>query len=698
MIPYILSVDPYALAALVAVVVMSATLIRQRWVVDETVVMFQDSMDAGRQGVLFFDQRGRLRKANRQARSYLPFLEGVRRYAMSDFLDYLFDSAVDVDEGLRQALRKSALDPEGGNFREIIDVDDGAALCLVEVRKMQSGKTVVLMRDVTRMREQEDHVLSLNKMNYELSQAIESSTCGVLLSDPKMKNHRVIFANQACADVFGIDADQMSGMALDEVFVKLGYGERFHDIAAAYHNHQALRQEIRVVSPHCVGWFDFSLTPVFDDAGGLDLFIAVFTDMTALKTQEAEFFKAQKLDALGRLAAGVAHDFNNMLSIVDGYSRMILNHLDRPDIVTAHIDKMQMATKRGAALTRQMLTFSRHKIAVNSAIDFGQEVAAQEALLVPLMQENISIHIEVEGEKLYGECSADNLSQILVNLGINARDAMPDGGQFSVVVEPCGWDELPIFVNEDVPKIEFLCLRVSDTGMGMEKDVQAQIFDPFYTTKDAGKGTGLGLSVVYGMVKELSGFIHVESELGCGTTFYIYIPLSDKAPPKQISGSFDDWDNIELTGYTALVAEDEPDLRAIICDTLEKRGMIVLYAGDGDEALALQDDYVGDIDILLTDVVMPGMDGLKLGELFQAMRPDTQVVYMSGYPANGDMARVSLPDDAYFIAKPVDYEMLCKLVFACLTGKDAETFPDLLRMTAAHWQTQNTVEIAGGEE
>lgn len=406
------------------------------------------------------------------------------------------------------------------------------------------------------------------------------------------------------------------------------------------------------------------------------------------KLNQAELFKAEKLDALGRLSAGVAHDFNNLLSIIDGYVSMIGKSLDDREKVLPYIDKIKAASLRGARLTRQMLTFSQHKIIVNDVIDLSRVLEDQRSFLGAMFDDIIAVKINIKEPDLYARACADGIVQILLNLCINARDAMPQGGSVSISLGVCRPSDLPQFIVEAAPGQEFLCLRVADTGEGMPPEVQEKIFDPFFTTKSQGKGSGLGLSVVYGVVQEMAGYIHVSSQVGQGSVFYIYIPQCAQKPERVLKNALGDIGEVDLAGVCVLVVEDEDDLRTLICDVLAQKGMHVLSAANGEDALVLQDSYQGVIDILVTDVVMPGMSGLKLAELMQALRENLAVIFISGYPANGQMAQVSLPDDAYFMPKPIDYDLLCRLIFVCLGDDDEDDKGQIMKMTAAHWATQ----------
>ena len=406
--------------------------------------------------------------------------------------------------------------------------------------------------------------------------------------------------------------------------------------------------------------------------------------------QEAEIFRDKKLEALGQFAAGVAHDFNNILSIVDGYIRMAGHELEEDSKVWNYLQHSRKATKRGAELTRHMLMFSRHKIITKNVIDLGTVVREQEPLLLPILDASVNCIIRTGQDNMHIECGPDTIGQILMNLAVNARDAMPDGGSFLVELKAAEAEDLPPSVPVEEREKPFACLSVSDTGTGMDKETLERIFDPFFTTKDQGKGTGLGLSIVYGLVQETGGYINVRSDLGRGTTISIYLPLTDKEPTRQIKGDVTNIEDLRLEGYTILVAEDEPDLRALVCDMLEKLGMTVLQAENGNEALAKQESFEGRIDILLTDVVMPELNGVKLAGLFQSLREETKIIFMSGYPANGKMAGVQLPEDAYFMAKPLEYELLARLIYQRLRENDSANSGENNIIEADRWKTEES--------
>ncbi|PZQ46957.1 MAG: hypothetical protein DI551_04185 [Micavibrio aeruginosavorus] len=386
--------------------------------------------------------------------------------------------------------------------------------------------------------------------------------------------------------------------------------------------------------------------------------LIVIEDTTERKIMEGQYFQSQRLEALGQLAGGVAHDFNNILSIIDGYARIARKKLGPETEAYGFMEHIASAVQRGSALTGQLLTFGRHKVVKDSVVDLGQLVRDQEMLLRPLMDASIALSIKTE-DGVFVKVAPDNICQILLNTCINSRDAMTDGGNLIVEAQKEGEGHA--------------VLRIIDTGSGMPSEVQAKMFDPFFTTKDQGKGTGLGLSMVYGLVKDMKGEIGVVSKENEGTAITIRLPLSE--PPVDKHEIIEDEDgNVRLNGFTALVAEDEPDLLKIISSTLEDVGITVLRACNGHEALMVQDDYDGEIDFLLTDVVMPELNGVKLAELFESVRPHSQIMFMSGYPANGLMSRVPLPEGAVMMSKPIDMKKLICMIHSLAKnhGKDAK--------------------------
>ena len=390
--------------------------------------------------------------------------------------------------------------------------------------------------------------------------------------------------------------------------------------------------------------------------------VVFLTDVTDIRMRELRFQQTQKLEALGRLAGGVAHDFNNLISIVDGYSRMIdkCAH-DDPEKVVEYSQRIRKAAERGAGLTKQMLLFGQHKMVEPKPIDLAEVLSQLGNLLEPILDKSTILSLDFErGVRV--NCSHDAMTQILMNLVINARDALPEGGRIKVTTQTVNQKSLPShFIGTNKGR-NYVCISVSDNGTGISEQVKRRMFEPFFTTKSQGQGAGLGLSMIYGLVKEMSGFIDVETEEGQGTTMRLYLPVCVDKRKNDVTADLDGNETYRFEGYTVMLAEDEPDLRALMKDALVDMGFEVLLAENGNQALVQQDDFQDDIAFLITDVVMPELNGIQLADLFSAIRPDTRIIFLSAFPANGSLSKLEVPEGANLLPKPVDVKRLGQLM------------------------------------
>jgi two-component system cell cycle sensor histidine kinase/response regulator CckA len=387
---------------------------------------------------------------------------------------------------------------------------------------------------------------------------------------------------------------------------------------------------------------------------------------------EEQAAQAQKLEALGRFAGGIAQDSNNILSIIEGYTHMAIRQLKEGTLTPAHLQKILSSTQRGAGLTRQMLAFARQKVDADDKTDIVETLRQQNVLLGPLLGGKIALRMMLPESPAWVAASADQVMQVVLNLSLNARDAMPEGGELRVTIAECPPEMLPRRLKEKDPGKPCMRLSFTDSGRGIAPDVLPRIFDPFFTTKQSPQGTGLGLSVVHGIVDQVGGVIEVESKEGAGTTFNIYLPT---ALPGNIVLE-DRRGAVSLAGKTILLAEDEPELRDILTVMLEDMEMKVLPASNGNHALQVQEDFGGPIDFLLTDVVMPEMDGARLGSLFSSLRPDSNVIYMSGYPFIDGKPGFGLPKDAMLLGKPLAEETVRAVLERALARRNARLARD----------------------
>jgi PAS domain S-box-containing protein len=402
-------------------------------------------------------------------------------------------------------------------------------------------------------------------------------------------------------------------------------------------------------------------------------------DITETRTLELQLHQAQKMEAIGRLAGGIAHDFNNLLMVISGYSEFLLERLGPDPRLRGPAQEISNATRRATSLTRQLLAFSRKQILAPKVLDLNEVVTENLKMLTRMIGEDIDL-VMVPGPAL-GAVRADpgQIDQVIMNLAVNARDAMPQGGKLTIETANVALDEAFARTHQPVVPGDYVMLSISDTGVGMDSETQSRIFEPFFTTKGA-KGTGLGLSTVYGIVKQSGAFIFVDTQPQCGTAFRAYFPRADvreEAVPAQ-----------ETTGLprpdrgqeTILLVEDEPNLRRLAHQYLEKQGYRILEAEDGAAALQIASGHQSKIDLLLTDVVMPGMNGRELANKITAQRPEIRVLYMSGYTENAIGHDGLLDAGINLLQKPFSLPTLKERVRELL---DSEPIPQEVAMLQA---------------
>jgi two-component system, cell cycle sensor histidine kinase and response regulator CckA len=396
--------------------------------------------------------------------------------------------------------------------------------------------------------------------------------------------------------------------------------------------------------------------------GQVEKLVVVNRDVTARKQLEDQFRQAQKMEAVGRLSGGVAHDFNNLLGVIIGYAEFLQERLGPEDPMRGSVDEILKAGLRAASLTRQLLAFSRQQVLDPKVIDLNSAVTDAGKLLRRLIGEDIELQTSLARD--LGRVKADQgqFEQVIMNLAVNARDAMPQGGKFIISTENFVMDKA--FVRRYPYPVQpgpYILLTVTDTGIGMDSETKARAFEPFFTTKEKGKGTGLGLSTVYGVVKQSGGYIDIESAPGVGTTFKIYLPRVAEEIDRKTNSAGGSAKGA-VGRETILLAEDEESLRKLTRASLEQGGYKVLEAKDGADALEASNNHCGPIDLLLTDIVMPGMGGRALAEELMRRRPETRVVYMSGYTGQTIGSQGPIDPGSDFLPKPFTREVLTRKI------------------------------------
>jgi signal transduction histidine kinase len=370
----------------------------------------------------------------------------------------------------------------------------------------------------------------------------------------------------------------------------------------------------------------------------------------ALRQSEEQLRQAHKIEAVGRLASGVAHDFNNILTVITGHSELLLRQLDADDPRRKNAEQIEKAAYRAAALTRQLLTFSRKQVIEPRVLKLNAIILNIEKMLRRLIGEDIEFCTVLDSAAGHIKADPGQIEQVIMNLAVNARDAMPNGGKLTVTTANTTLDKKHLNNFPDLCAGDYVMLAIADTGTGMSEEVKAHLFEPFFTTKPPGKGTGLGLATCFGIVKQNTGHISVHSELGRGTTFKIYFPQVQSAlesPRVRIMPT-------EATGgnETVLLVEDEPVVRELAVATLREKGYTVVEAVNGEEGLRMARQHDGKIDLVLTDVVMPVMGGKEMADALHASHPDTKVLFTSGYTEDAMGHHGVLRPGILFLQKP----------------------------------------------
>ncbi len=407
--------------------------------------------------------------------------------------------------------------------------------------------------------------------------------------------------------------------------------------------------------------------PLLDSSGEPVGFEMIAEDITERRALELQLQQSQRMEAIGRLAGGVAHDFNNLLTVIKGYSELMLEEFKPNDPMRGEMEEVQRAADRAAALTRQLLAFSRRQVLAPKVLDLNELVRDTEKLLRRLLGEDVELIASLDQQ--LGSVRADpgQIEQVLMNLAVNARDAMPSGGKLTLETSNVDLDRSYTREHAVIKPGRYVLLAVSDNGSGMDAETASHVFEPFFTTKEQGKGTGLGLSTVYGIVKQSGGYIWVYSEPGMGTTFKIYLPRVDGAaerlPTQQLRPE------VYRGTETILLVEDEEGVRSLIRQVLTRHGYTVLESAHGGEALLLCERHPGRIDLLLTDVVLSQMSGRELAERLSPLRSEMRVLYMSGYTDEAIVHHGVLTPGSAFVQKPFTTEALTRKVRQVLDSK-----------------------------
>lgn len=412
-------------------------------------------------------------------------------------------------------------------------------------------------------------------------------------------------------------------------------------------------------------WIRARAYPVLDASGRVHRIAGVSRDVTEYRRLEEQFRQAQKMEAIGRLAGGVAHDFNNLLSVILSYASLASDELAPESPARDHMEQVRRAGERAASLTRQLLAFSRHQLIRARVVDLGQVVADTEKMLWRLLGEDVELAVIPSNGPTRVYADPNQIEQVVLNLVVNARDAMPHGGKLTIEVRIAELDAAYAASHPGVAPGRYVLLTVQDTGIGMDEATLDRSFEPFFTTKAKGKGTGLGLSTVFGIVTQSDGHVQVRSQLGSGTTFSVYLPCTDR--PLDLASESPPSLGTLRGSETILLVEDDDQVREMSRTILTRNGYDILDAPDGCAASLLSDAFAGNIDLLVTDVVMPRMSGRELAECLAPKRPAMKVLYVSGYTEDAIVHHGVLGSGIAFLQKPITPEALLRKVREVLT-------------------------------
>lgn len=515
--------------------------------------------------------------------------------------------------------------------------------------------------------EREEARDELRENEQRFRQVVEASPHGVLVVDAE---GRIVLSNQSGEQIFGFSREELIGQPIDRLVPASVRGRHNEDISAFL---QAPENRLMGLGQEIHGRRkDGTLFPVeiglshFESAAGQQV-LATVVDITDRRLLETQLQQAQKMEAIGRLAGGLAHDFNNVLGVILGLGELGQADLPADDPVQHRLVEIVAAARRATDLTRQMLAFSRQQVMHPRPLDLNAVVGESRDLLAQMIGADVELRLLLDAELGTVRADPTQIAQVLMNLAVNARDAMPSGGTLTFETKNVELDEEYVRIHATGTPGPYVLLAVTDTGHGMDLETRARVFEPFFSTKEEGKGTGLGLATVYGIIKQSGGFVWVYSEPGHGAAFRIYLPqVRDEAQPLDARAADD---QAAPTGSeTILLVEDQDAVRRMTQELLRRQGYEVLVAASGEEALAIVESHPARIHLVLSDVVMPGTNGRELAERLQGKRADLRVLFMSGYSNGVIRGQGLLDEDVMLIEKPFSAAELGRAVRRALEG------------------------------
>jgi PAS domain S-box-containing protein len=545
--------------------------------------------------------------------------------------------------------------------------------------KGEPGRLVIVNRDIT---ERKKTVEALRQSEISFRSMVDEAPYGIYRVG---EDGRFLRVNPALQKMVGYEApnELLNANLGTEVFRNpvdferlvelLGSVGEFKDVEVDWKRKDGTPITVRCSGRH-----------INDSEGGGPYFEAFAEDVTERRVLERQLRMAAKMEAIGRLSGGIAHDFNNLLGVIIGYSQVLRRKLGPENPLYEHAEEVEKAGQRAVSLTRQLLAFSRQQILTPVVLDPNALVSDMEKMLPRLLGEDIVVSIHLDPE--LGRVKADQgqIEQVVMNLAVNARDAMPGGGKLVIATSNVELDQAYARQHPGAKPGRYVMLAVTDSGMGMSSETLAHIFEPFFTTKEVGKGTGLGLATVYGVVKQSGGYVWVDSELGKGASFQIFLPRIEETVAPTVAGPLQ-IENLRGT-ETVLLVEDADALRKLARSFLLEHGFQVLAASNGEEAVEVARNHAGPIHLLLTDVVMPGMNGKALADRLLAKSPKLKVVYISGYTDSFIAGHGVLEEGTHLLHKPFTEDALIRKIREVLDAKREDAATPAMEMSPASAQ------------
>jgi two-component system cell cycle sensor histidine kinase/response regulator CckA len=600
----------------------------ERSATEETIAMLEASLESTRDAVLVVDLNRQIVRYNNR---YLTIFGLTRELVDSGGVDAIIaalgNQLDDLDDVMARS-REIWRDPS----REMLDklkFKDGRVFeRFVAPHRIGSEivGVVASFRDVSQAVRTEE---ALAQYRAFLEKAQEVAHIGSWVAELGGPD-RIGWSNETYR-IFGVPIGSFDGTAA--TFLNLVHPDDRAAVKAAIDqdasNTNAFEIEYRIVRDGAIRWLHARADIVHDAVGRPVRMIGTVQDSTDRRQLEEQLRQSQKLEAIGRLAGGVAHDLNNALTAIGGYAELALGELTADQSARLDVEEIRRAAERAASVTRQLLAFSRKQLLEPRVFDVNETITSLGRMLERLIGGDVELHTNVGADVPPIVADPGQFAQAIVNLAVNARDAMPSGGRLTIDTTVEELDEVFARAHPPMPPGRYVIVSVADNGQGMSGDTQARIFEPFFTTKEVGKGTGLGLSMVYGTVKQSGGFIFVDSEVGRGTTFRLFFPPAPpgRAEPAAPSTSA----KTAPTTATVLIVEDEPAVRNLVASTLKAEPYQLLLAQSAEEALEIAAGHGGQIDLLLTDAIMPGKSGIELANALVRSRPGLPVIIMSGY-------------------------------------------------------------------